>query len=237
MTVDRSLAMTIVGVVRRVPAIGHESKPALLGVKWFTLILAACLMPAYARAQVFVNQAALVQLAGFSVPAPHVAPAPAPKPVVRHVAHRLVRKLTPPTCVCAAPRPVVFKPVVPPPPTPLAPTPVPAIAKPVVPPAQKLPGPLVVGFSAGSAALPANAAAGLKPFCTAHGQTLIIDAYAPGDPSDPSSAMRLSMSRAFALRDALAACGVPGAEIIPRADGATGANMETAKIFISGASP
>jgi len=203
-------------------------------VKWITLILAACLLPAFARAQVFVNQAALIQLAGFAVPAPRVAPAP--KPVARHVAHRMARKVVPQSAVAMVQPKILIpaKPV-----APVAPAPVPVVAKPVipVPPKPVLPGPLVIGFSAGSAALPANAAAGLKPFCTAHGQTLIIDAYAPGDPSDPSSAMRLSMSRAFALRDALAACGVPGAEIIPRADGATGANMETAKIFISGASP
>jgi hypothetical protein len=96
---------------------------------------------------------------------------------------------------------------------------------------------LVIGFASGSAALPASAAGALKPFCAARGQTLVIDAYAPGDPSDPSAAMRLSMSRAFALRDALAACGVPGAAIIPRADGAAGPNLQTARVFISGTAP
>ncbi len=198
-------------------------------------------MPAVARAQVFVNQAALVQLAGFSVPAPHVAPAP--KPVARHVAQRVVRKAAPQAAVAMVePKAVVpAKPAAPVAPAPVAPAaPVPVVAKPVVPPPPPkpvLPGPLVIGFAAGSAALPANSAAGLKPFCAARGQTLIIDAYAPGDPSDPSAAMRLSMSRAFALRDALAACGVPGANIIPRADGATGADVQSAKVFISGAAP
>ena len=204
-------------------------------MKWVYLIVAACLLPAVARAQVYVNQAALMQLAGFAVPAPYVAPAP--KLVVRRVTHRVVRR------VVARPAVVMVQPKVVAPVKPVTPVPVPVVAKPVipvipaVPPVQKVPGPLVIGFASGSAALPASAAGALKPFCTAHGQTLIIDAYAPGDPADPSAAMRLSMSRAFALRDALAACGVPGATIIPRADGATGPNVQTARVFISGTAP
>jgi len=148
-------------------------------------------------------------------------PAVAPKPVV----FKPVVPAAP--AVAPAPMPVVAKPVVPAAPA-VAPVPVPVIAKPV------LPAPLIVTFSTGSAALPGGAGAGLKPFCAAKGSTLIIDAYAPGDPSDPSAAMRLSMSRAFALRQALTACGVPGAQIIPRADGASGNNLETARVFISG---
>jgi len=215
-----------------------------LRVKRVFAIVAIVFVPAVARAQVTVNPAALQQLAGFVIPA-----SPALPPVVHHVAHRVAHKIrpraavvmakppaAPPAAAAPSPKPVVFKPVVPPPP-PVSPAPVPVIAKPVVPPPPKpaFPAPLVVSFAAGSASLPANAGAGLKPFCAAKGNTLIIDAYAPGDPSDPSAAMRLSMSRAFALRQALTACGVPGANIIPRADGATGANLETARVFISGA--
>jgi len=206
-------------------------------VKRVFLIAVLCLMPAGARAQVTVNPAALQQLAGFVVPA-----MPPPPLVVPHVLHRAVHKIlrrpavvmaTPPSVVA---KPVVLKPVVPPPPA-VAPAPVPVVVKPVppTPPKPALPAPLVVSFSSGSSTLPGNAGAALQPFCAAKGSTLIIDAYAPGDPSDPSAAMRLSMSRAFALRDALAACGVPGAQIIPRADGATGKDLESAKIFISGA--
>ncbi len=211
-------------------------------MKWLALIVALCLTPAVARAQVTVNPAALQQLAGFVVAPP---PAALP-PAIRHVVHKIrprpavVMIKPPPVAVppAAAPKPVVSKPVVPPAPPVAAPPPLPVIAKPVIPlppPKPALPAPLVVAFSSGSAALPGNAGAGLKPFCAAKGDTLIIDAYAPGDPSDPSAAMRLSMSRAFALRDALAACGVPGAQIIPRADGATGKDLETARVFISGA--
>jgi hypothetical protein len=203
-------------------------------VKWVSLIVAACLLPAVARAQVFVNQAALVQLAGFAVPAPQMTPAP--RPAVRRVAHRLTHRVVPrPALAMLAPAPKLAAPA-----KPVAPVPVPVVVKPVIPPPPPkpiLPQPLVIGFSAGSAALPASAVDALKPFCAAQGQTLIIDAYAPGDPSDPSAAMRLSLSRAFALRDALAACGVPGGAIIPRADGATGPNVQSARVFISGPAP
>jgi hypothetical protein len=203
-------------------------------VKWVFLIVVLSLMPAVARAQVFVNQEALVQLAGFSVPAAHTAPAQ--KPSARRVAHRLTHRFAPrPAIAMTSPAPKLV-----PPAKPVTPAPVPVVAKPVIPappPKPVLPGPLVIGFATGSASLPASAAGALKPFCTARGQTLVIDAYAPGDPNDPSAAMRLSMSRAFALRDALAACGVPGGAIIPRADGATGPNVQTARVSISGPAP
>jgi hypothetical protein len=56
--------------------------------------------------------------------------------------------------------------------------------------------------------------------------------FAAADPSDPSAAPRLSMARAFALRDALMACGIPSASIIPRADGA-GKNPDIAHISVA----
>jgi hypothetical protein len=209
-------------------------------VKPIILFVALCLMPAAARAQVTVNPAALQQLAGFVVSPPRPA-----APVVPHMVHRTAHKIRPRAAIVMikppatlAPKPVAFKPAVSPAPVvSRAPAPVPVVAKPVPPPPPKpaLPAPLVVAFASGSAALPGDASAALKPFCAAKGATLIIDAYAPGDPSDPSAAMRLSMSRAFALRQALTACGVPGAQIIPRADGAAGQNLESAKIFVSGA--
>jgi hypothetical protein len=82
-------------------------------------------------------------------------------------------------------------------------------------------------FAAGSAALPATAAAALKPFCTAPGM-IGINARAPNDPADPSAAMRLSLTRAMALRSALIACGVPSSSIVPRALGAVPGQDEDA---------
>ena len=108
---------------------------------------------------------------------------------------------------------------------PKLPAPVPVAARIVAPPAPKpapaAPKPMApvsLVFAPGSSTLPGNAAAALKPFCTAMGQ-IAIDARAPADPSDPSAAMRLSLARAFTVRDALTACGVPGSRILPRADG------------------
>ena len=97
----------------------------------------------------------------------------------------------------------------------------------------------MITFAAGAADLPAGTAATLKPFCSTHpanGQLITIDAYATANAADPSSAPRLSMNRAFAIRDALTACGVPGQNIIPRANGAApGKDANTAIISVQGA--
>jgi outer membrane protein OmpA-like peptidoglycan-associated protein len=48
-----------------------------------------------------------------------------------------------------------------------------------------------------------------------------VAAYAAGAGNDPSTARRLSLSRALAVRDALVAAGVPAAQVYVRALGAT----------------
>jgi hypothetical protein len=91
---------------------------------------------------------------------------------------------------------------------------------------------LVVDFAPGSASLPAGTGAALKPFCEAHG-VIGIDARAPADPSDPSIAMRLSLARALALRDALSSCGVASQNILPRALGSVpGKNEDEAVLGV-----
>jgi hypothetical protein len=48
-----------------------------------------------------------------------------------------------------------------------------------------------------------------------------------------SAPMRNSLTRAFAVRDALTACGVPAAHIIPKADGpVAGRNPDTAVVSL-----
>ncbi len=96
--------------------------------------------------------------------------------------------------------------------------------------------PIVLSFAPGGADLPGGAAASLQPVCRHAGPDGIvsIDAYAPADPSDPSAAMRLSLSRAFAVRDALTGCGIQAAHIIPRADGAAGGDTGIARVSLSG---
>ncbi len=123
----------------------------------------------------------------------------------------------------------VAKPVLPAPVTAPIAKPVAAAARvaaplpaPKAPAAPALPPPPLAAsliFAAGSAALPANAGAALKPFCKST-ELISIDAHArQAMPSDPSIAMRLSLARALAVRDALAACGVPAQNILPRALG------------------
>jgi len=215
-------------------------------VKRFFFALVVLALPALGRAQVVVNHAALDQLAG--VTAPVVVPVVAHK-VVRQKARR--RRAVKRVVVLSAPAVVVGKPFV---------VKLPAVAKPgqgapFVPAAPKtpavkmavarpapvlpaLPGAVVLRFGDGAAALPAGAAAELGPVCkaAAAGDTVAIDGYAPADAADPSAAMRLSMDRAFAVRDALTACGVPGARIFPRADGAAG-DVATARITLARGAP
>ncbi len=172
----------------------------------FALFITLVLSPALAVAQVKVNQAALLQLAGISMPAP-VMNRPEPTASLRRVVHR--HRIIHHHGVTIA----VAKPV---------PVPVPVVARvsPPLPPVVKhVPlAPLEFKFPVGSAALPASAATALKPFCVSK-TPVGINARAPGDPSDPSIAMRLSLSRARAVRDALVACGVAPADVIPRALG------------------
>ncbi|WP_234730595.1 OmpA family protein [Acidocella facilis] len=171
--------------------------------------------PAYAHAQVTVNQAALRQLQGLPEPAPVAAPAARPamarphKIYKRHTENHAAVK---PVLAVAKPAPA---------PKPAPPAPQPVVAKPVAPPAPpkpSIPSLATLDFAPGSAALPVNAQAVLKPFCAASTPVPVI-AHAPRDPNDASGAMRLSLARAFAIRDALTACGVNAANVIPRAAG------------------
>ena len=169
------------------------------------VLLASC--PALAAAQVVINPAALRQLAVVLPPLPATVSVPpmlpAPKPALRHQVRRhVVLAVVKPMAVQPVPVPVAAR--VPP----LPPAPQPAAA----------PAPASLIFAAGSAALPTNASTVIKPFCKNSG-VIGIDARAPGDPSDPSIAMRLSLARALAVRDALTACGVPPQNILPRALG------------------
>jgi len=174
------------------------------------------LSPLPALAQVTVNPAALQQLAGIEPPPPVAMavslPVAAPVHHWAHSAHITVRPLAPAQAV-AGPKP---------------PAPVQTAAR--VPPPALPAAPVALVFAPGSADLPANATAALKPFCTTPGK-VAVDARAPNDPSDPSGAMRLSLARALAVQSALASCGVPPQNILPRAQGAVpGQNEDEAVI-------
>jgi hypothetical protein len=176
-----------------------------------------CLVPALACAQVVVNQAALDQLAGIQ-PKPVAVVEDVPPPVVHHVVHHVVHKTPAPVTVAVA------KPAAPP-------APVPVVAKPVAPKPAAPPPAVSVHFAGGSSDLPAGAAAALQPFCADKTARVVINAAAPGDPSDLSAAMRLSMQRAFAVQAALTGCGVPVTNILPRALGSAGGkNLDTTQV-------
>ncbi|OYV36762.1 MAG: hypothetical protein B7Z81_06945 [Acidocella sp. 20-61-6] len=172
------------------------------------LALLLTLAPALASAQVIIHQDALQQLAGVM---PSMTAERVSAPVVRPVAHVVHKHVAPkPIAVVAKPpvAPALTAPALPP------------VAPPVVVPAPL--APVSVGFAPHSADLPLGAAAALQLLCrqAGAGGLVAIDAYAPADSSDKSAPMRLSLSRAMAVRDALVACGVPPSHIIPRADGA-----------------
>jgi hypothetical protein len=196
------------------------------------MALLICLTPVVARAQVIVHQAALDQLAGI---VPAVTP---PPPVAKVVVRRVYRR--PAVKLVAKVAPVVVKPAVQPASVDLAhEKPLPPLAVPKPAPPVKMAAvftTVVVDFAPGGDDLPGGAAAALAPVCKQAGPDGIvaIDAYAPADPADPSDAMRLSLSRAFAVRDALTGCGIPAAHIIPRADGAAGGDTGIARVSLSG---
>ncbi len=148
-----------------------------------------------------------------ATPAPTVATAPAaPTP-------------PPATLPVAPPATVAIAPVVPPPP--------PADAAPPAPPpisdtatsaATATSAGLRVTFGAGEAELSPDSAASIKKLvqsAPSGGDTSFnVVAYAAGTPDDPSTARRLSLSRALAVRSALMANGVSSARIYVRALGA-----------------
>ena len=80
-----------------------------------------------------------------------------------------------------------------------------------------------VTFSPGDSDLSPDSVASIKQLTettpTADTTTFNVLAYAPGRPDDPSTARRISLSRAMAVRSALVADGVPSARIFVRALG------------------
>ncbi len=198
------------------------------------LLAGLLLLPVQAGAQVIINQAALDQLRGIApgAAAPGAAaPEGGVRPVIQPARKIAYRRILPRRIRSAHPGTIAAKPA-PPAAAPVAkPQVQPVVAKPAPPPAPK---PAFINFAAGDADLPGNNAAILRPFCLRSGAVIVIDAYAAPDPADPSQAARLSMIRAFAIRDALTACGIPSSQIIPRADGAARVkNPDAAEISAS----
>jgi hypothetical protein len=191
----------------------------------FVLAGSLVLTPACALAQVTVNSAALQQLAGIVPPPAVVTTMAAP---MHHWTHHAVPAPAKPAAPVQQATAQVTTHVihVPGPPAP-APK-LPASPAPPMPPAN-----VTLIFATGSSNLSPTAIEALKPFCTSHG-VVSVNARAPAVASDPSAAMRLSLARAFAVKDALTACGVPPQNILPRAQGAVPGQNENITVIGSG---
>jgi len=155
-----------------------------------------------------VPQTATVSPPATATPAPQPAPPPATLPT-------------------APPADVAMVPVAPPPPAaqPAAPPP-PPISDSATSAATTTGTGLRVTFGAGQAELNPASADAIKNVVQSapagDNTSFNVVAYAAGTPEDPSTARRLSLSRALAVRSALMADGIASSRIYVRALGAAG---------------
>lgn len=158
-----------------------------------------------------------------SVPPAETQPQPAPQPQAGPV----TAAPTPPAATIPAnpPAAVALSPVAPPQPSAEPPPAPPPISNAANSEAVASGKGLRVTFGAGQADLsPASAAAIrdlVKGLPNGDGTSFNVVAYAAGTPDDPSTARRLSLSRALAVRSALMADGISSAHIYVRALGAS----------------
>jgi outer membrane protein OmpA-like peptidoglycan-associated protein len=159
------------------------------------------------------------------------APAPAAAPSATQGAKEAPPSPPPATLPTAPPATVALAPVPPPPsaPEPVAPPPPPPVSDTSASAATASGTGLRVTFGAGQSDLsPASAAAirgVVQSAAPGDGTTFNVVAYAAGTSDDPSTARRLSLSRALAVRSALMADGIASSRIYVRALGATGGDQ------------
>ena len=129
--------------------------------------------------------------------------------------------------------PIVTPPAADIPPVPGQAAPAPSSGTPSAP----APADLRLAFDAGGTELKPDAAAAIKRFASAaaasDAASFNVVAYAAGKPEDPSTARRLSLSRALAVRSALMAEGVTSSRIYVRALGAQAAGGPPDRVDIS----
>src|SRR5262249_23601113 len=96
---------------------------------------------------------------------------------------------------------------------------------------------LRVTFGSGQADLSPTSAAAIKTMVEAAqpgaNTTFNVVAYAAGTPEDPSTARRVSLSRALAVRSALMADGVSSSRIYVRALGATASDEPPDRVDVA----
>jgi len=124
-----------------------------------------------------------------------------------------------------APPTIALAPVAPPQPTePVAPPPPPPISDNSATAATNTGAGLRVTFGTGQADLSPSSVAAIKQLVAAAppgpNTSFNVAGYAAGTPEDPSTARRLSLSRALAVRSALMADGISSSRIYVRALGA-----------------
>jgi outer membrane protein OmpA-like peptidoglycan-associated protein len=170
------------------------------------------------------------------VPAPSLATPVAPSPgqpasVATAAPTARPPVATPPQAAPPAPQPAMpqdvpatamINPVAPPPPPAGAPPP-PPVSDNAATKATPTSAGLRLTFAAGQSDLSPDSTASIKQLTASappgDSTTFNVLAYAPGKPDDPSTARRISLSRAMAVRSALVADGVPSARIFVRALG------------------
>jgi outer membrane protein OmpA-like peptidoglycan-associated protein len=224
----------------------------------FCLALMALLgIAAPALAQVTVDLHALDALPGAKPPAKgQAAHKAAPKPDQRRTAAVKpkepspqpateapaatppVATASPPATLPTAPPPTVaLAPTAPPPAAQAAPPPPPPISDSAATATTKVGAGLRVTFGAAEADLSPASAEAIRTIVQSapagDSTTFNVIGYAAGTPEDPSTARRLSLSRALAVRNALMADGVTSSRIYVRALGATGGDESPDRVDLA----
>jgi len=149
-------------------------------------------------------------------------PAPAAASVSASAKPPAAAPAAPPALPQTEPQTATLAPIVPPPAT--VPPPPPPVSDQAATTATATHAGLRLNFAPGQSELSPDSSASLKQLATATptGDTTTFNvlAYAPGAPDDPSTARRVSLARAMAVRGALVADGVASARIFVRALGA-----------------
>jgi outer membrane protein OmpA-like peptidoglycan-associated protein len=197
-------------------------------------------------AQVTVDLNALDRLPGAKATAPRAGPQPPPRPKI--TISPLLETPAPKPAAALTPLPPNGEvPSGPPPPMMEPPrstteplTTTVAIARPLTPPpapAKPAVASVRVPFSENQAELSADGAAAIKGLVdsapTADSVSFNVVAYAAGSQDDPSTARRLSLSRALAARGALLGNGIPSSRIFVRALGSQSGDGPPDRVDIS----
>jgi outer membrane protein OmpA-like peptidoglycan-associated protein len=128
-----------------------------------------------------------------------------------------------PTLPESIPNTATLAPIVPPAPSSGGPPPPPPVSEKAATAAEPITTGLRLAFAPGESDLSPESSTSIKQLAAStplgDSTTFNVLAYAPGKADDPSTARRVSLSRAMAVRSALVADGVPSARIFVRALG------------------